>query len=69
MEIPWQKLEPTTLKALISEFVSRDGTDYGETDVSHDDKITQVHRGLLAGVIKLVFDSETESTTFIQENR
>ncbi len=30
MIVPWQELEPDTLDNLIQEFVSRDGTDYGE---------------------------------------
>ena len=61
MDIPWQQLQPDTLQALIEEFVSRDGTDYGAREVDHESKIKQVHQLLKSGKIKLVFDPETES--------
>ena len=34
MLIPWQALEPDTLNNLIEYFVLREGTDYGEQEVS-----------------------------------
>ena len=34
MIVPWQEPEPETLDNLIQEFVSRDGTDYGEQEYS-----------------------------------
>ena len=61
MDIPWQQLEPETLRALVDEFVSRDGTDYGIREASHDTKIEQVLRLLKTGRVKVVFDAETES--------
>jgi len=30
MEIPYKKLAPDVLRAVIEEFVTREGTDYGE---------------------------------------
>ena len=61
MEIPWQNLQPETLKAVIEEFVSRDGTDYGLREVSVDSKIADVYRLLREGKARIVFDPETES--------
>lgn len=61
MDIPWQQLSPETLHALIEEFVSRDGTDYGEKEIDHESKIKQVHKLLVDKKIKIVFDPETES--------
>ena len=61
MDIPWQKLQPETLTALIEEFVTREGTDYGWREVSHEAKVAQVRDLLAHGKIKLVFDAETES--------
>ena len=31
MIVPWQDIAPETLENLISEFVLREGTDYGES--------------------------------------
>jgi uncharacterized protein len=61
MDIPWQELQPETLRALIEEFVTRDGTDYGEREASFETKVRQVRQLLETGKIKLVFDPETES--------
>ena len=61
MDIPWQNLEASTLRAVIDEFVSRDGTDYGARESSHETKIEQVHRLLREGKAKVVFDEETET--------
>ncbi len=61
MEVPWKNLKSDTLRAIIDEFVSRDGTDYGEKEVEHETKIQQVHQLLVEGKVRLVFDSETES--------
>ena len=44
LKIPYEKLEPETLQALIEEFVSRDGTDYGRTEVPFEQKVAQVKR-------------------------
>jgi uncharacterized protein YheU (UPF0270 family) len=61
MDIPWQELNPETLRSLIEEFITREGTDYGVQEVSLETKVKQVHRQLELGKIKLVFDAETES--------
>ena len=61
MDIPWQELKPETLRALIEEFVSRAGTDYGHQEISFDTKCEQVQRLLKSGKAKVVFDPETES--------
>ena len=61
MNIPWQEIQPETLRAVIEEFVSRDGTDYGLKEVSFDSKVEEVHRLLKCGKARVVFDAETES--------
>jgi uncharacterized protein len=61
MDVPWQELKPETLRAVIEEFVLRDGTDYGLKEATHETKVAQVERLLKLGKIKVVFDPETES--------
>lgn len=61
MEIPYQKLAPTVLRAIIEEFVTREGTDYGTNDFSLDSKVAQVTRQLCEGSIYLSYDSESDS--------
>ncbi len=59
MIVPWQELEPDTLDNLIQEFVSRDGTDYGEQEYSLADKVSQVRRALAKGEAVLIFSEHT----------
>ncbi|MDD9197379.1 YheU family protein [Aliivibrio sp. S3MY1] len=65
MIIPWQDIAPDTLENLISEFVLREGTDYGEMECSHQDKIEQIKRLLKSGEAMVVF-SELHETVDIQ---
>ncbi len=62
MEIPYARLEPEILKRVIEEFVTREGTDYGQ-EYTLDDKITQVMKQLQSGHAKILFDQETETCT------
>ena len=34
LEIPWQKLSEDAFEGMLQEMVSRDGTDYGEQELS-----------------------------------
>jgi uncharacterized protein YheU (UPF0270 family) len=61
MNIPWTELSTETLRAVIEEFVSRDGTDYGQDEVPFDTKVNEIYRLLKARKVGIVFDVETES--------
>jgi uncharacterized protein YheU (UPF0270 family) len=65
VEIPVEQLSPAVLRALIEEFVSRDGTDYGAVERSLDEKVADVRRQLDRGEARIVFDPELESATII----
>ena len=60
--IPVDRLSPEALQGVINEFISRDGTDYGEREVSPETKFRQVKHKLEKGLAVLVFDDETETT-------
>jgi len=57
MRIPHTQLSPTALRAIVAEFVTRDGTD----DFSVELRIEAVLRHLDAGRVELHFDDKTES--------
>jgi len=69
MEIPHQSLSPDTLQTLIEEFVLREGTDYGETEISLTQKSRQVMKQLDRGDIVIVFDPDTESCNIIRSQK
>lgn len=66
MDIPHQELEPSTLKNIITEFVTRDGTDYGHVELSMESKIKRVKKMLDEGVIKLIYDEENECVNVVE---
>lgn len=68
MEIPHQQLSPEALQGLLEEFVSRDGTDYGEQEVSLEQKTRQVFRQLEKGECIIVFDADTDSVNIVNKS-
>lgn len=65
MIIPHQQLAPETLDALLEEFATREGTEYGETEVPLAVKVRQLREQLQRGEIRLVFDPAAETTSLV----
>ncbi|MCH2347106.1 MAG: YheU family protein [Pseudomonadales bacterium] len=61
MEIPYTKLSEESLRAIIEEYITREGTEYGVKEYSFEQKIEQIRQQLLQGEIKINFDTETET--------
>jgi len=59
--VPWDRLSPEALQSVIEEFVTREGTEYGPTDVPLADKVAQVRRQLEKGEGVVLFDLKTET--------
>ena len=68
MIIPHDQLSPEALNGVIEEFVSRDGTDYGEREFTLEDKVNQVRRQLKSGKAVIVYDSQMESCTIMESS-
>jgi uncharacterized protein YheU (UPF0270 family) len=58
-------LSDDALRGMIEEFVTRDGTDYGEQEVSLKERVEEVRGQILTGKALIMFDSKTETTTVI----
>jgi len=63
VKIPWQQLSADALDGVIEEFVTREGTEYGEVEVELETKRRQVRRQLERGEAFISFDPETGSVT------
>ena len=63
--VPYTELSAELLHAVIESFVLREGTDYGEKEVSLQDKVARVVGQLKNGEAKIVFDPESESVTIV----
>ena len=61
--VPWSDIDRATLDNLIEEFVTRDGTDYGEQEVPTATKVEQVRARLKRGEASVVFDDATETVS------
>lgn len=65
MIVPWQEIPADTLTNLIEEFVTRDGTDYGEQEVPLSSRVDQVRRQLQKKEALVWFDELADSVTIL----
>jgi uncharacterized protein YheU (UPF0270 family) len=65
VDVPYTELPPDLLHAVIESFVLREGTDYGEREVSLEDKVAGVVAQLKRGDAKIIFDPESDSVTIV----
>ena len=68
LKIPYDQLNSETLNGVIEEFVTRNGTDYGEIEVSLETKILQVLGQLKSGKAIIVFDQESETCNILRSS-
>jgi len=67
MIVPHTELQPDTLRALVEEYVSREGTDYGGTSYSLAEKVDQVLAQLARGEAFILYSELHESCTIISK--
>jgi uncharacterized protein YheU (UPF0270 family) len=65
MFIPHTAVRKETLLAIVEEFVSREGTDYGPSAFSFESKVQSVLKQLERGEACLVFDPVSESCDLV----
>ena len=61
LEIPWRELSCDALQGVIEEFATREGTEYGLSEVALATKVTQIRRQLERGEVLVFFDTQLES--------
>ena len=69
VQVPVTRLEAATLAALLEEFASRDGTDYGLREHSLEEKTASLKRQLDAGDLSLVYDLDSEEYDLCDRQR
>jgi len=65
VEISYRDLDPDTLRRMIQEFVSRDGSDWAASGGSLEEKVTDVQAQLRSGKAKIVFDLRTNTANIV----
>jgi len=63
--VDYLSLQPATLRSLVEDFVTRSGTDYGETEVSLDQRVADVIAQLVSGKALVSFDAAAGSATIV----
>jgi len=63
--VPHTELSEEALRGVVESFVLREGTDYGERDVSFEAKVSQVMRQLERKEAQIVFDPADSSVTIV----
>ena len=65
VDVPYDQIDPETLRNMIQEFVTRDGADWGDPGGALEDKIAQVLRQLKNKQVKVVFDLKSETANIV----
>jgi uncharacterized protein YheU (UPF0270 family) len=61
MIIPYSELSEEALQALIEDFVTRDGTDYGLDELSMQEKATHLLALLKTGKLLITYNEDTQT--------
>ncbi len=68
VKIPYNQLSQDALKGVIEEFVTRNGTDYGEIQIPLETKIAQVLTQLKSKDAFIVFDHHSDTSTIVNKD-
>ena len=60
-EVPHKHLTPEALHSLAEEFVTRDGTGYGQVEKTLEEKVAALMRQLERGEAAILYDSESQT--------
>lgn len=64
--VPWEQLSADALRGVIEEFITREGTEYGNDELSLEQKIAQVQRQLTSGEVVVLFDATAETVNLVR---
>ena len=65
VEVPHTLLTPAALRSLAEEFVTRDGTDYGQVEKTLEEKVAALMRQLERGEAAILYDSESQTISIV----
>jgi uncharacterized protein YheU (UPF0270 family) len=65
VQVPYTELSAELLRAVIESVVLREGTDYGDQELTLDEKVARMMAQLRKGEASIVFDPDTDSVTIL----
>ena len=60
IEIPHRRLPGDVLRALLEDYASRDGTDYGEVERTLAEKVAELQAQVVRGDLLVLYDADSE---------
>ncbi len=64
--VPWQRLSREALRGVIEEFVTREGTEYGFTEVPLETKVAQIQKQLERKEVVVLFDAKAQTVNLVR---
>lgn len=68
MIIPPEKVNMESLRSIVESVIMRDGTDYGERELSLGEKVDILLPQVLSSEVLISFDEDTETITLIPKH-
>ena len=68
MRIPYTALSAESLRGVVEEFVTREGTEYGARDYSLDEKVSHVMEQLEREEVIIEYDPESQTCTLLNKD-
>lgn len=65
VEVSPQDLDPETLRRVLEDVTTRDGTDYGEVETPLDLRVTQLLARIRAGEARIVWSARTQTINVV----
>jgi len=65
MRIPPESLSADALQGVLEEYISREGTDYGEEELSLEAKVSRLRPQVMRGEVVIVFDEALDCVTLM----
>ena len=65
VEVPYDRINPDTLRNLIREFVTRDGSDWSDSAGTLEEKVGQVLQQMREKKVKVVFDLTSQTANIV----
>ena len=68
VKVSYDQLSSEALEEIITQFVSRDGSDSGNVDAAFEKKVESVKSQLKSGNALILYDPETQSCNIVSKN-
>ena len=65
MIIPPERLTEMALRGIVESYITREGTDYGQTELSLEEKVDQLMPKIITGEVIIMFDEDTDTVNLI----